>query len=476
MDHRAPKAIRFGLTVSLILAAALGSGCDQSGPGTPGDLTTTNDTVNGVIRVTNSGTAPEWRLTPVVSIGPKTLLVGDGGPEEFAEVRSAALGPDNEVFIADGDNAEVRVFGLDGEHRHTFGRHGEGPGEFSDITSLAWVGDRLLTLDLIGGRIGEFSADGETLGQRQAPGRWGGGMALRFYPVGADEAYSVSHVADATGMTVVFVGQTSAGETGDTLPVREDPWEQGITCEYNEGWISFFEIIYSPKLVQHPGPGGVMYQARTDMYRIAVTRGADTLRIIERTLPAEGVHGRGVDIGHRRVQDLPRRDAGCGLRSPEARSASHEALHQRDFPRSRRPALGRSHPDGRKHVGGLRPRGATPRQAAAPRMEGALGTRVQPRSYDHHPVGQPRPGPCRCVADRSGRGLTLPGTLLERSGPQEPDDCVGGVAAVHDERVGPRQNDHGHVPDPGLVDAHDAVVGSAYHHGTDRGGWPCCRQ
>ena len=289
MDHRAPKAIRFGLTVSLILAAALGSGCDQSGPGTPGDLTTTNDTVNGVIRVTNSGTAPEWRLTPVVSIGPKTLLVGDGGPEEFAEVRSAALGPDNEVFIADGDNAEVRVFGLDGEHRHTFGRHGEGPGEFSDITSLAWVGDRLLTLDLIGGRIGEFSADGETLGQRQAPGRWGGGMALRFYPVGADEAYSVSHVADATGMTVVFVGQTSAGETGDTLPVREDPWEQGITCEYNEGWISFFEIIYSPKLVQHPGPGGVMYQARTDMYRIAVTRGADTLRIIERTLPAEGV-------------------------------------------------------------------------------------------------------------------------------------------------------------------------------------------
>ncbi len=289
MDHCAPKTIRFGLTVSLILAAALGSGCDQSGPGTPGDLTTTIDTVGGVIRVTNSGTAPEWRLTPVVSIGPKTLLVGDGGPEEFAEVRSAALGPGNEVFIADGDNAEVRVFGLDGEHRHTFGRHGEGPGEFSDITSLAWVGDRLLTLDLIGGRIAEFSADGETLGQRKAPGRWGGSMALRLYPVGADEAYSVSHVADATGMTVVFVGQTSAGETGDTLPIREDPWDQGITCEYNEGWISFFEIVYSPKLVQHPGPGGVMYQARTDMYRIAVTRGADTLRIIERALPAEGV-------------------------------------------------------------------------------------------------------------------------------------------------------------------------------------------
>ena len=42
-------------------------------------------------------------------------------------------------------------------------------------------------------------------------------------------------------------------------------------------------------LVQHPGPGAVMYGARTDIYRIAVTRGADTLRVIERALPAEDV-------------------------------------------------------------------------------------------------------------------------------------------------------------------------------------------
>ena len=39
---------------------------------------------------------------------------------------------------------EVRVFGLDGQHLRTFGRDGEGPGEFGDITSLAWVRDRLL--------------------------------------------------------------------------------------------------------------------------------------------------------------------------------------------------------------------------------------------------------------------------------------------------------------------------------------------
>ena len=51
---------------------------------------------------------------------------------------SVALGPDEEVFVADGRNREVRVFGLDGAYRRTFGREGEGPGEFR--VSIRWRG------------------------------------------------------------------------------------------------------------------------------------------------------------------------------------------------------------------------------------------------------------------------------------------------------------------------------------------------
>lgn len=262
--------------------------CDQQGPTSDtSDLTTTITTINGVVHVTNSGTPPEWGLTQVASIGPKTFAVGEGEPREFGSVSSATLGPGNEVFIGDRHYYEVRVFDPDGRHLRTFGRDGEGPGEFGDITSLAWVGDRLLALDLVAGRITEFSSTGEVLGQRQAPGRWGGSEVLRLYPVAIDEAYSVGSAFDANGISMVYVGQTSRGETGDTFPPREAPWDQRITCEYNGGWISFFEIIYSPKLVQHPGPDAVMYEARTDIYRIAVTRGDDTLRIIDRVLPTE---------------------------------------------------------------------------------------------------------------------------------------------------------------------------------------------
>lgn len=68
---------------------------------------------------------------------------------------SAALGPDEAVYISDGYNAEVRVFGLDGEHRRTFGRHGDGPGPDGRI----WVE----VMRTAGNRWEVFDPDGRLL-------------------------------------------------------------------------------------------------------------------------------------------------------------------------------------------------------------------------------------------------------------------------------------------------------------------------
>ena len=65
--------MRFG-TLLPLLTTLLAAACEQ--PGTTsraGDLATTFDTVSGVVHVTNIGTPAEWRLVPVVSIGPKTI-------------------------------------------------------------------------------------------------------------------------------------------------------------------------------------------------------------------------------------------------------------------------------------------------------------------------------------------------------------------------------------------------------------------
>lgn len=302
------------------LAAVLAAGCGQpaNAPDTS-DLTTTVNTIAGVVHVTNTGTPPEWRLVPAVSIGPKTLT-DEGAPEEFGGVTAVALGPEGNVFVADAQNREIRVFGLDGVHRRTFGRDGEGPGEFRSIYSIAWVGDRLLTYDPHLGRIGEFSAAGEWLGQRATAGGWTGSPAdLRFYPVGPNEVFRYALAAD---MERAWVGHHSTGDTGDTIawvPGMEDApgAVEPIFCEA-EGVIGFYGAPFAAKFVQHPASGGVMYSAWGYDYRIAVTGSSgDTLRVIERALPTEPVSDEEWGAGNEEYDEFRERypNASCRPRT-----------------------------------------------------------------------------------------------------------------------------------------------------------------
>ena len=279
--------------VLVILASILPTACSPdtdsaSGESSTVGVTTTTDTIDGVIRVANTGTPPRWQLTQVASIGPKSLT-DTGSPDEFGGVYDVALGPDQSVYVADGLNNEIRVFGLDGSHRFTFGRSGEGPGEFARVYSVVWLGDRLLALDTEQGRISEFSAQGEYLGQRRIRGGMSGSEGwIRFWRVGTDEAYYPTRaLAPVPGRWSEFVGVNSRGETGDTLLQLPSPGGNSIDCERGDSWY-FFQVPFAAELVQHPGPEGVMYSAVTDAYGIAVARANDdTVRVIERALPAE---------------------------------------------------------------------------------------------------------------------------------------------------------------------------------------------
>ena len=267
------------LTLPAVLAA-----CAQE------DAPTADFVINydSIVPITSTGPPPPARLDLVVSIGPKTLT-DTGSPDEFGGVSSVALGPNEEVYVADARNREVRVFGLDGAHLRTFGREGEGPGEFESLYSLAWAGDRLLTFDPDQGRMGEWSVEGEWLGQRKSQTGVTGNFGLvRLYPVGPDEVFRFGFGRD---LDRLYVGLTSRGESGDTLAWLRGPSSGPpayIECQHERS-LAFFEVPFAPRFLQHPGPGGIRYSALTSAYRIFVTRGdgAEVLRVIERPLPAE---------------------------------------------------------------------------------------------------------------------------------------------------------------------------------------------
>ena len=312
---RSPHVPLFPLL--FILATVLAVACEQDPASGADDLTTTIDTINGVLHVTTAGTPPEWRLTQVVSIGPSSVTEQET-PDEFGRVSSVALGPDGTVFVADAANHEIRVFGLDGEHLRTFGRQGEGPAEFTSIYSIAWVGDRLLVFDPPLGRIGEFSAEGEWLGQRTTTGGLTG-TGIRFYSVGADEVFRYALGSD---MESQWVGLDSRGDTGDTLPYLRAAEDlpgatPAIVCQYERA-IGFYPHTVGAKFVQQPASGGIMYSAWGYFYRIAATAAdGDTLRVIERDLPTEPITDGEWAAGSADFEEFRERrpDASCNPRS-----------------------------------------------------------------------------------------------------------------------------------------------------------------
>ncbi len=92
-----------------------------------------------------SGSRLDWRVgaEPAVSIGARE---GEG-PYMLHRARDALTLPDGRIVVANAGSGELRVFDASGVHAATWGRRGEGPGEFSPLVGVhRWRGDSLLAL------------------------------------------------------------------------------------------------------------------------------------------------------------------------------------------------------------------------------------------------------------------------------------------------------------------------------------------
>ena len=130
-----------GTTVFALATAACG---DQ---GVTVDLASEARDSAGVSIVENArpsdGSRLGWRVDPVPS-----LSIGAIEGEEpylLDQVRDALTLPDGRIVVANRGSHELRVFDALGIHVDTWGRRGEGPGEFNSLLEVAyWPGDSLI--------------------------------------------------------------------------------------------------------------------------------------------------------------------------------------------------------------------------------------------------------------------------------------------------------------------------------------------
>ena len=103
---------------------------------------------------------------PVVSLGSPDA----SGPTQFAGVQNVFQDGGGQLWVADGQSSELRLFSSDGAHLRTLGGRGDGPGEFRQIRLLGTIeGDTVVAADRAAGRVSYFAASGQFIRTNTLP-------------------------------------------------------------------------------------------------------------------------------------------------------------------------------------------------------------------------------------------------------------------------------------------------------------------
>lgn len=259
--------------------------CGDGGEAEPG-FSTEIDTLAGVVRIQHRGSAPSWRLEPLISLGVMGAPSGAPSPEEFGRVESVIADAAGDLFVADGMALEIRVFDPEGRFIRTIGRKGGGPGEMEGLHGIAWLaGDTIVVMDFGNARLMLLGADGQHVGQWRWLRLTG---SVRFlFNGGPREFYAQTFRTTPTGGDLAtrptWVRYTPRGPL-DSLDIPEaDPRPgTGVVCRGNG--IGFFGNPHGDRFMTVPVAAGERVVAWSSEYRLAFLDPAgDTVRVVSRT-------------------------------------------------------------------------------------------------------------------------------------------------------------------------------------------------
>lgn len=202
---------------------------------------------NGETLVTDS----ELGLVVRLDVGGRP--VASFGADQLARPTGLAVTPEGEVFIADTQANEIKVFGGDGSYHRSFGGRGDQPGQLNAPTYLCLVGDRVYVTDTLNSRIQVFSRSGEYLSALGVRGLYVGNLTrpkgIAVSPNGlvyvVESYFDHLLVFDTEGRFLLPIGGSGKAPGQFFLPasVWLDKQERIYVADMFNGRVSIFQFL-----------------------------------------------------------------------------------------------------------------------------------------------------------------------------------------------------------------------------------------
>ncbi len=242
-----------------------------------------------------------WTVEEVLSIG---SVEGDV-VYQFGTIAGVDVDPAGNVYVADQQAQDVRVYDPNGRYLRTLGGPGSGPGEMGrGITGVFVVGDEILVPDLGNQRIDRFDLEGAPLASQRLdlaqgiPLRWdafsGGRLIVQKRALNIGDSTATPH-----GDPILTL--TAEGEEPDTVAVL--PIGQSFQVTGGRARIRQFE----PEPIWDADPDGRILTGMNDAWRFEVWAADGSLsRVITRPSERKPVTERDKQVFKDAIADLAR--------------------------------------------------------------------------------------------------------------------------------------------------------------------------
>ena len=278
-------------------------------------------------------TACAWGSAGPLSIAEEPYLTigepGDNVPYRFIEITDAMTLPDGRIAVAEQGSGQVRVYDTEGTHLVSFGRAGDGEGEFRSITGLIWWEDRLWAFDRERALLSSFGGLRNLERVERVPpagpdllpvedllvlddGTMLGFEGLRNWSGDGLEGPSSSHILRDTARIVRL------GPAGEAVLTFAGTWRHELR---NELGATMWSILRNTALPSWTTDGTRLYYTSGDRFDVSVADAGGTVRRIQRRAE-QAPRPTEADLAAWREQYLPPAPlpGGSSLRPPELMS------------------------------------------------------------------------------------------------------------------------------------------------------------